>query len=133
LLADPDYANPRERVVHRDALRDRIEAIFAADTTAHWVERLLAKGVPCGPINTIDQALTDPQIEARGLLVEIDGRRFIRAPMGFSKTPAGIRRGVAAIGEHSHEVLAEAGFSDEEIEALVANGALAAPPPEETA
>jgi len=126
LLNDPDYVNPRERVVHRDALRDRIESIFAANTTEHWVERLLAKGVPCGPINTIDQALADPQIAARGLLEEIDGRRFIRAPIGFSRTPASIRRGVAQIGEHSAEVLTEAGFTPDEIENLVASGALAA-------
>jgi crotonobetainyl-CoA:carnitine CoA-transferase CaiB-like acyl-CoA transferase len=128
LKADPDYANPRERIVHRDVLRDRIEAIFAANTTAHWVERLMAKGVPSGPINDIGQALADPQIAARGLLSEVDGRRFIRAPMGLSRTPAAIRRGVAAIGEHGAEVLAEAGFTPEEIEDLIAKGALAAPP-----
>jgi crotonobetainyl-CoA:carnitine CoA-transferase CaiB-like acyl-CoA transferase len=127
LLTDPDYANPRERVVHRDALRERIEAVFAADTTANWTRRLLAKGVPCGPINTIDQAIADPQIAARGLLSEVEGRRFIRAPVGFSRTPAAIRRGVAAIGQHSGEVLAEAGFSRDEIETLVANGAVATP------
>jgi len=122
---DPDYSNPRERVVHRDALRDRIEAIFAADTTAHWVELLLAKGVPCGPINTIDQALGDPQIAARGLLSEVDGRRFIRAPMGFSRTPVAVKRGVAAIGEHNAEVLTQAGFTAAEIEDLIATGAIA--------
>jgi len=127
LKDDPDYCNPRERVVHRDALRDRIEAIFAADTTETWVERLLAKGVPCGPINTIDQALADPQIAARGLLAEIDGRRFIRAPMGFSKTPVAVTRGVAAIGEHNREVLAQARFTDAEIEDLIAAGAIANP------
>ena len=129
LKADPDYGNPRERVVHRDVLRDRIEAIFAANTTAHWVEVLLAKGVPCGPINDIDQALADPQIAARGLLSEIDGRRFIRAPIGLSRTPAAIRRGVAQIGQHSGEILAEAGFSAAEIEGLFAAGAIAAPDP----
>jgi crotonobetainyl-CoA:carnitine CoA-transferase CaiB-like acyl-CoA transferase len=134
LKADPDYSNPRERVVHRDVLRDRIEAIFAANTTAHWVEALLAKGVPCGPINDIGQALADPQIAARGLLSEIDGRRFIRAPIGLSRTPAAIRRGVARIGEHSGEILAEAGFSATEIEGLFAAGAIATPSstPEET-
>jgi crotonobetainyl-CoA:carnitine CoA-transferase CaiB-like acyl-CoA transferase len=135
LKADPDYANPRERVVHRDVLRDRIEAIFAANTTAHWVDVLLAKGVPSGPINDIGQALADPQIAARGLLSEIDGRRFIRAPIGFSRTPAAIRRGVARIGEHSGEILAEAGFTDVEIEGLFDAGAIAEPNPlpEETA
>jgi len=125
LKDDPDYSNPRERVVHRDALRDHIEAIFASDTTARWVERLLAKGVPCGPINTIDQALADPQIAARGLLAEVGDRRFIRAPMGFSRTPVAITRGVATLGEHNAEVLAEAGFTSAEIEDLIAQGTVA--------
>jgi len=127
LKADPDYSNPRERIVHRDALRDQIEAIFAGATTADWVERLLAKGVPCGPINTIDQALADPQITARGLLAQVGDRRFIRAPMGFSRTPVAITKGVAALGEHNAEVLAEAGFTAGDIEGLIAQGVIAAP------
>jgi crotonobetainyl-CoA:carnitine CoA-transferase CaiB-like acyl-CoA transferase len=116
-----------ERVVNRDALQDRLEALLAADTTAGWVERLLAKGVPCGPINTIAEALADPQIQARGLLAQIDGRQFIRAPMKMSRTPVNIRRGVPELGEHSREVLAQAGFSDQEIADLTTSGAVGAP------
>jgi crotonobetainyl-CoA:carnitine CoA-transferase CaiB-like acyl-CoA transferase len=66
-------------------------------------------------------------------LAEIDGRRFIRAPMGFSKTPVAVTRGVAAIGEHNREVLAQACFTDAEIEDLVAAGAIADPSPEDHA
>jgi formyl-CoA transferase len=127
LAVDPAFANGRERVVNRDALQDRLEALLAADTTAGWVERLLAKGVPCGPINTIAEALADPQIQARGLLAQIDGRQFIRAPMKMSRTPVKIRRGVPELGEHSREVLAQAGFSDQEIAELTTCGAVGAP------
>ena len=126
LRDDPLFSNPRERVVHRDDLQDRIEAILAADTTAGWVERLQAKGVPCGPINTIAEALADPQIEARGLLAEVDGRRFIRAPMGLSRTPVALNRGVPTLGQHTTDVLTDAGFTPAEIDELAAAGAIAA-------
>lgn len=124
LAADPLFADGRSRLTNRDELEKRIEAIFATDDTAAWVEKLNAKGVPCGPINTIDQALADPQVEARGLLAEVDGRRFTRAPLGFSKTPASVRTGVPAIGQHTREVLNAAGMSDRDIDTLAADGVL---------
>lgn len=127
LAADPRYANGRERVVNRDALRDDIEAILAGAGAGHWLEALQAAGVPCGPINTIDQAWEDPQVRHRGLMAEVEGRRFVRAPMGLSKTPVALRRGAPALGQHGREVLAEAGFGEDEIDALAASGALAVP------
>jgi crotonobetainyl-CoA:carnitine CoA-transferase CaiB-like acyl-CoA transferase len=127
LVDDPRFAKARARFANRDALRERLEAILAADTTEAWIERLQAKGVPCGPINTIDQAWADPQIQHRGLMANIDGRDFPRAPMTLSKTPVALTRGVAEIGEHSREVLADAGFTAAEIEALAEAGVVAAP------
>jgi crotonobetainyl-CoA:carnitine CoA-transferase CaiB-like acyl-CoA transferase len=124
---DPRFAVRHARVDNRDALQARIEAHFAAGTTAHWQALLLAHKVPCGPINTIDQALADPHVQARGLLAEVDGRRFTRAPIGMSKTPVELRRGPGAIGQHSSEVLGEAGYSPEEIARLAAGGVIVAP------
>jgi formyl-CoA transferase len=83
--------------------------------------------VPCGPINTIAEALADPHVKARGLLAEVDGRRFIRAPINMSKTPVELRRGPGAIGEHSAEVLAGVGYSASEIAALAESGVIVAP------
>jgi crotonobetainyl-CoA:carnitine CoA-transferase CaiB-like acyl-CoA transferase len=124
---DPRFAVRHARVDNRDALQARIEGHFAHGTTAHWQDLLLAHKVPCGPINTIDQALADPHVQARGLLAEVDGRRFTRAPIGMSKTPVELRRGPGAIGQHSAEVLAAVGYSADEIAKLSADGVIVAP------
>jgi formyl-CoA transferase len=83
-------------------------------------------GVPSGPINTIDKALTDPHITARGLLAEVDGRKFTRAPLQFSKTPVSVRSGPPPLGSASRQVLSEAGLAAEEIDRLVRDGVLGA-------
>jgi formyl-CoA transferase len=124
LAADPRFDLPHKRVAEREALQARIEAVLASAPTAVWIERLLAQGVPCGPLNTIDKAVNDPQIAARGLLVEVEGRRFPRTPLVLSKTPVALKRGPAVVGQHTREVLAEAGRSGAEIDALAASGAI---------
>ena len=130
LETDPRFATPTERIANRDQLQERIEAILARGPTAHWEELLLAQGVPCGPVNTIAQAVNDPQIVARGLLAEVEGRRFTRAPVMLSETPVAVRTGAASVGQHTREVLADAGFADQEIKDLAACGAvgLGSPP-----
>ena len=71
---DPDFADGRQRLLNRDRLQTVLEEILAGAETETWVQRLKAQGVPSGPINTIDKALADPQVAARGLLAEVDGR-----------------------------------------------------------
>jgi crotonobetainyl-CoA:carnitine CoA-transferase CaiB-like acyl-CoA transferase len=124
LKDEPDYADGRLRVLNREALADRLEAILAADTSAAWLAKLDAAGVPAGPINTLDQALADPHVAARGLLAEVDGRRFVRAPMGFSKTPVALKKGPPPLGADSRAVLGEFGLSEAEIDALAASGTI---------
>lgn len=120
LRVDPAFADNRQRVLNRDALQQRLEAILAVAPTGVWTERLLAKGVPCGPINRIDQALADPQIEARGLLEDVDGRRFVRAPISLSKTPVKVGRGPPMLGADTRAILGEAGLAVTEIDDLIA-------------
>ena len=127
LANDPSFDAPHKRVEAREALQARLETILATASTETWVPRILAKGVPCGPLNTIDKALADPQITARGMLVEVEGRRFTRTPVTLSKTPVAVRRGPAAIGQHTREVLAEAGRAGPEIDRLAASGAILTP------
>jgi crotonobetainyl-CoA:carnitine CoA-transferase CaiB-like acyl-CoA transferase len=124
LRDDPRFADAISRVMNREELKVAIEAHLTTDTTAAWLDKLLAQGIPCGPINTIDQALADPQVQARGLIVRMGNRYFIGSPIRMSRTPPGLRRGPAEIGEHSREVLIEAGFSAGEVEDLLASGAL---------
>ena len=72
----------------------------------------------------IEPYFRDPQVQARGLIVRMGNRDFIGSPIRMSRTPPGLRRGPAEIGEHSREVLIEAGFSAGEVEDLLASGAL---------
>jgi crotonobetainyl-CoA:carnitine CoA-transferase CaiB-like acyl-CoA transferase len=121
---DPLFAKKYVRLENRDKLQVRLEAILSRATTDEWVTRLTAEGVPCGRMNTIAEALQDPQVKAREVLTEIDGRKFPRAPMRMSKTPVGLKRGSPRIGQHTHEVLSNAGLSASEIKALAASGTI---------
>ncbi len=121
---DPRFAKKYARVDNREALSLRLESILSHGTTAEWMERLLKEGVPCGPLNTIDKALADPQVKAREFLVEADGRMFPRTPVSLSKTPVRLKRGAPRIGQHTREVLFSAGFSVDEIAALKTAGAI---------
>lgn len=125
LATEEGFDRPNRRVRNRDALQDRIEAILARDTTANWLKKLEAVGVPAGPLNDIAEALDDPQIRARGLLAEVDGRRFVRTPIKLSATPVELASGPAEVGQHTRQVLAEAGYGAGEIDALIGSGAAA--------
>ena len=125
LAEEAGFDSPGARMKNRDALQTRLEAILVRDTSANWVLKLEAKGVPAGPLNDLAQAWDDPQVKARGLLTEVDGRRFVRTPIKLHETPVALTRGPAEVGEHTREVLAEAGFAVDDIDALIAQGAAA--------
>lgn len=118
LVNDPRFADPQLRLENRDALQEALETVLARDTSHNWVKTISEIGVPCGPINNVKQALSDPQVVAREYLVEVEGRKFPRAPLTLSKTPVKIRRGPSKIGADTQEVLSEAGFSSAQIEQL---------------
>jgi crotonobetainyl-CoA:carnitine CoA-transferase CaiB-like acyl-CoA transferase len=97
--------------------------VLQRDTSAHWLQRLRAEGVPCAPVLRRGDLLTDPQLAANQLIVESDhphaGRmRQTRPAARFDKTPAALRRPAPLLGEHTDEVLREAGVSAAEISAL---------------
>lgn len=122
---DPDYANDTVRVRNRAALIERIEAITVTELRSHWITRLEAHGVPCGPINDYAEAFADPQIRAREMVVEIDHPTLGRlstpgSPIKMSETPPVVRRRAPLLGEHTREVLREAGFREEEIARILA-------------
>ena len=125
LVDEAAFNSPGARMKNRDALQARLEGVLARDTSANWLPRFEAVGVPAGPLNNIAQAWDDPQVKARGLLVEADGRRFVRTPIKMHETPVGLTRGPAEVGQHTRDVLAEAGYAADEIERLVASGAAA--------
>jgi crotonobetainyl-CoA:carnitine CoA-transferase CaiB-like acyl-CoA transferase len=130
---DERFGRPNRRVRHRDELQEKIGAILTRDTTANWMAKLEAVGVPAGPLNDIAQAWDDPQVKARGLMAEADGRRFVRTPIKMSGTPVTVAHGPAEVGQHTRQVLGEAGYSESEIDALLASGAAASERKEATA
>ena len=94
------------------------------------MERLEAEGVPCAPVLTRSALVEHPQVAAAGTLVEVDhpvaGRlRQARPATRFEATPSSIRRGAPLLGEHTEELLAEAGLSATEIAALRDAGVVA--------
>jgi crotonobetainyl-CoA:carnitine CoA-transferase CaiB-like acyl-CoA transferase len=121
---DPRFANETLRVRHRVPLIDLVESVTAREPRAHWLERLEAGGVPCGPINDYAEAFADPHVRAREMVVELDhpalGRmRTLGSPLKMSETPPAIGRPAPRLGEHTREVLREAGLTDGDIDRLM--------------
>jgi crotonobetainyl-CoA:carnitine CoA-transferase CaiB-like acyl-CoA transferase len=107
--------------------------VLATNTSAYWLERLDAEGVPSAPVLTREEVITHPQIQANDLIHEYDhpiaGRiRQPRPAAKFDQTPSGIQRHAPGLGEHSAEILAELGYSPAQIDGLVAQGVLGVMP-----
>lgn len=123
-LADhPDYADAKLRFKNRPALMGLLGDLFRTQSTAHWLDLLESERVPAGPIYTMDEVFADPQVEHLGMAVPIHHHargdiRLIAQPLVMSRTPWSIETPVAEPGEHTDEVLAEAGFSPDEIAGL---------------
>lgn len=123
LVQDPRFAGNDQRMANREALEAELEAVLAERSTDEWVEALLAVGVPVGPIHDYKQVFEDPHTQAREMMVEmehpVEGTvRGLGIPVKLSETPGTIRRAAPLLGEHTEEVLAEAGLSAREIAAL---------------
>jgi crotonobetainyl-CoA:carnitine CoA-transferase CaiB-like acyl-CoA transferase len=113
-------------VRNRVPLVARIEQITVTRPRAHWLEAFTNAGIPCGPINNYAETFADPQILSREMLVQVDHPalgtlKMPGSPIKMSETPTSTRRRAPMLGEHTREVLLEAGFSDEEIRALAIN------------
>jgi crotonobetainyl-CoA:carnitine CoA-transferase CaiB-like acyl-CoA transferase len=130
LLGHPEWAHEPEsvtntvRVRNRQPLIERIEAITANRPRRHWLSLFETAGIPCGPINNYAQAFADPQIRARGMVVEVDHPtlgwlKTLGSPIKMSETPPVATRRAPLLGEHTREVLREAGCSEGEIAAVM--------------
>jgi crotonobetainyl-CoA:carnitine CoA-transferase CaiB-like acyl-CoA transferase len=118
LADDPRFATNEDRMARRPELVAELEAALAARGTEEWVSVLIEAGVPCGPIHDYRQVFEDPHTRAREMEARIGDVRTLGIPVKMSGTPGAIRRAAPEIGQHTAEVLREAGFTDAEIEAL---------------
>ena len=117
-LEDPRFATPALRQKHINERLSLTQDVLLTRPAAEWLDRLTAADVPCAPVLTRSRMIHHPQVEANGIVIETDhpqaGRlRQARPAARFSATPATIRHGGPALGEHTDEILAEIGYVEE--------------------
>ena len=104
---------------------------FKHKSTDHWVKLINDAGVPCGPINRVSQVVTNPQVLARNMIAEMEHPNVAElktpgSPLKLTNSPAAIRRPPPLLGQHNDEVLAEQGFTSEQIADLKERGVIGA-------
>jgi crotonobetainyl-CoA:carnitine CoA-transferase CaiB-like acyl-CoA transferase len=125
LASDPRFCDFASRLQNKELLRAIIEQKLSVRDTEAWVEILRAADLPCGPILAVDEVFADPQVEHLRLTRRVEHERdgemdLLRHPVTFSETPAGIRGAPPIPGVHTREILAEHGYAESEIDALMA-------------
>lgn len=120
LVDDPRFASNPDRTRNRAELEPILIEIFAEHDAHTWAERLSSAGVPSGPVNTIDQVLSMPQVLHEGLVVDLPRHdipdfRMAGPAIRLSDTPVTIRRPPPKLGEHTDEVLVELGKSEQTV------------------
>lgn len=123
LAGDPRFATNKDRMANYDEMRPPIDRVFRTATSAEWIARLDAAGVPNGEVRDIGQMLNDPHLAAREMVQTlmhptIGATRVIGAPIKLSDTPASLRTAPPVLGQHTDAVLAELGYSPAEVAAL---------------
>ncbi|TFZ05020.1 CaiB/BaiF CoA transferase family protein [Ramlibacter rhizophilus] len=121
---DPRFSTSQARLRNRASLTECLNAALAGHTRAHWEALLTAAGVPAGPVQSVAEALSHPQARAVDMVVDAqtaDGglRPMIGLPIHFSGRNEPASTAAPRLGEHTSQVLAQAGFSDDEISELI--------------
>jgi crotonobetainyl-CoA:carnitine CoA-transferase CaiB-like acyl-CoA transferase len=129
-IDDPRFTRNGDRVANRPAIKAAVQEIVIRRTRTEWIEVLNAAKVSCGPINTMPEALADPQVLAREMIVTLDHSvmgpvRTPGSPYKLSESPVSYRRPPPLMGEHTDEILQEVlNLSQSEIVGLRDSGAI---------
>ncbi|MCY1307982.1 Formyl-CoA:oxalate CoA-transferase [compost metagenome] len=127
---DPRFASSAQRVAHRAEMQETLGAVFRTEATAHWLERLRAADILCAKVADYADLLEHPQLASNGMLASIEHPRHgtLRVP-GFPVNSLDAARQpykpAPDKGEHSRELLAEMGYGEVELAALLESGAVA--------
>lgn len=128
-LEDERFQDVKGRSIHRDELNALIEETTITQTTATWIEKLNAVGVPSGEINSIDQVFATDQVQHLGIARDMNSNergqtQIVGQPIIMSDADPSIQRPPPGKGEHSNEILAEYGYSDADIQMLKDKGVI---------
>ena len=126
-IALPPYASEKLRIANRPQLAEELNGLFRSRPVAHWVSLLNEAGVPAGPLYTIPEMCDDPQVVQQKVTQKIHTPEglavgLITQPVQLDRTPASIATTAPAWGEHTEEMLDEAGYSADEIADLKKRG-----------
>ncbi|MFC7203236.1 CaiB/BaiF CoA transferase family protein [Haloferax namakaokahaiae] len=132
LPADERFETNAERVAHQDELEAEIEATLGEKTTDEWIEIIADEGgVPAGPVYEVEEALNNPQVDARGAISEIEHPELgtipvIEHPLKFEHSDSGFEMAPPLLGEHNREVFRDLGYTETEIDEFESRGVFGA-------
>jgi crotonobetainyl-CoA:carnitine CoA-transferase CaiB-like acyl-CoA transferase len=121
---DSRFTKNRDRVAHREQVEGLIAGVLKSDKADAWIVKLQAAGVPCGKINSVKEALDDPQTAARKMIETVTHPtlgeiKMLGTPFKLNATPTSVRRAPPTLGQHADEILREElGLDDDAIETL---------------
>ena len=127
--ANPAWKSQSQRGIERLAVNAAIADVTRHHASAHWIELFEEAGIPCGPINSIDQVFADPQVQHLGLATPMHHPRLgienvVANPINISGVPRDIRRATPDAGAHTDEVLRSVGYTDAEIKDMRGKGVI---------
>jgi crotonobetainyl-CoA:carnitine CoA-transferase CaiB-like acyl-CoA transferase len=122
-IDDPRFSDPVSRSKNRAQLNAEIEQVTKTKPSEHWIKLLNDGGVPCGPINTVDQVFADPQVRHLGIAQSVEhpklgSIKLVGQPFTLSRTDSALTNATPEAGEHTNEILHELGYDDAAIAEL---------------